>query len=136
VTLAIVNHLEGVQPQHLEGFFVGWPKGPSPQTHLDILQNATAVAIAWNEAADRVVGFANAISDGVLSAYIPLLEVLPDWQGQGLGKALIESLLGDLDDLYMIDIVCDESLTPFYEDLGFVALTGMARRNYIAQAGK
>ncbi len=28
-----------------------------------------------------VVGFVNALSDGRLSAYIPLLEVLPDYRG-------------------------------------------------------
>ena len=33
--------------------------------------------------AGRVVGFVTAISDGVLSAYIPLLEVLPEYQGAG-----------------------------------------------------
>ncbi|WP_338055248.1 GNAT family N-acetyltransferase [Shimazuella alba] len=33
------------------------------------------------------------MSDGVLSAYIPLLGVLPAYQNQGIGKILVESLL-------------------------------------------
>ena len=91
--------------------------------------------MAVDTASGRVVGFANAISDGVLTAYIPLLEVLPDWQGRGIGRRLIERLSEQLDDLYMIDIVCDESLASFYEPLGFRTLTGMARRNYANQTG-
>jgi len=67
---------------------------------------------------ERVVGFVTAISDGVLSAYVPLLEVLPDHQGRGIGSELVRRLLDRLGDLYMIDVVCDENVVPFYERLG------------------
>jgi len=70
----------------------------------------------------RVVGFVTAISDGVLSAYIPLLEVLPDFQGRGVGKELTRRLLAQLDGLYMVDLSCDEELVPFYEALGLTRL--------------
>ena len=70
----------------------------------------------------RVVGFITAISDGVLSAYIPLLEVLPDFQGRGVGKELTRRLLTQLDGLYMVDLSCDEELVPFYEALGLARL--------------
>lgn len=62
----------------LSGFFVGWPDPPSPERHLQILKNSRFVVIAVDDQASRVVGFVNAVSDGILSAYIPLLEVLPD----------------------------------------------------------
>jgi ribosomal protein S18 acetylase RimI-like enzyme len=70
----------------------------------------------------RVVGFITAISDGVLSAYIPLLEVLPDHQGRGIGKELTRRLLAQLEGLYMVDLSCDEDLVPFYEPLGLMRL--------------
>ena len=63
-----------------------------------------------------------AISDGVISAYIPLLEVLPDFQGRGIGKELTGRLLEELDGLYMVDLSCDEELVPFYEGLGLTRL--------------
>ncbi|MFT4968487.1 MAG: ribosomal protein S18 acetylase RimI-like enzyme [Chitinophagales bacterium] len=34
----------------------------------------------------KVIGFINAISDKTLSAYLPLIEVLPSYQKQGVGK--------------------------------------------------
>jgi len=129
--------LDGIDPARLAGFFVGWPSPPSPETHLRILQGSSHVVVAWDTEAERVVGFINAVSDGVLSAYIPLLEVLPDYQGLGIGRTLVEHLMERLDTFYMVDLVCDESVQPFYEllGLGFHRATAMARRNYFAQSG-
>lgn len=74
--------LEGITAVQLAGgFFEGWPNPPSPETHLRILKGSYAVSIAIND--DQVVGFVNAISDGVSSAFIPLLEVLPTYPGAG-----------------------------------------------------
>lgn len=129
------TNLAGIAAAELEGFFVGWPTPPDPATHLRMLDNAYAVAIAVDTETGRIVGFANAISDGVLSAYIPLLEVLPDWQGQGIGTRLIEVLGEQLDGLYMVDIVCDAELEAFYAPLGFRALTAMSKRHYANQSG-
>lgn len=128
--------LEGITPRRLKGFFVDWPSPPDPQTHLRILKNSYAIELAVDTGEDRVIGFANAISDGVLTAYIPLLEVLPEWFGQGIGSRLIQRLCRQLDDLYMIDLCCDAQLESFYEPLGFHKSTGMVRRNYEHQAGR
>jgi len=54
----------------------------------------------------------------VLSAYIPLLEVLPEWQGRGIGTELMRRLLDRLRGLYMVDLCCDAELEPFYRRLG------------------
>jgi len=70
-----------------------------------------------------------AISDGVLAAYIPLLEVRRAWRGRGIGAELVRRLLAQLDAVYMVDVVCDADLVPFYQRFGMVPLAGMARRN-------
>lgn len=120
--------LVGVEPEQLEGFFVDWPKPPSAERHLEILRGSSHVVLAKDGA--RVVGFVTAISDGVLSAYIPLLEVLPDYQGRGIGTELVRLLLARLGDLYMIDLSCDEDVVPFYERLGLQRWdAGMGIRN-------
>ena len=128
------SNLDGVAATHLQDFFVGWPDPPSDHTLLRILTGAYAVNLALDDQ-DQVIGFAYAVSDGVLAAYIPLLEVLPAHHGQGIGTSLIQGLLAQLEDLYMIDIVCDAALEAFYAPMGFVALTGMAKRNYARQNG-
>ncbi len=122
------GELTGVGPQHLDGFFVGWPSPPSPERHLEVLRRSSHVVLARD--GERVVGFVTAISDGVLSAYIPLLEVLPDYQGRGIGTELVRRLLARLDGLYMVDLCCDEDVVGFYERLGLSRWdAGMGVRN-------
>ena len=80
----------------------------------------------------RVVGFVNAVGDGVLAAYVPCLEVLPAWQGQGIGSELVRRILDALESRYMVDLVCDEDVVPFYERLGFAPYRAMIRRDRVA----
>ena len=119
----------------LKGFFVGWSSPPSPSTHLEILKNSDYVVLAFDEDSKEVVGFITAISDNVLSAHIPLLEVQPAYQKQGIGRALVERLLRRLSHLYMVDVMCDPNIQPFYEKLGMKKANGMMIRNYAFQAG-
>ncbi|OCA84182.1 acetyltransferase [Bacillus sp. FJAT-27225] len=126
--------LEGVTPEMLGGFFVGWPNPPKESTFLKLLENSYRVVVAVDKG--RLVGFITAISDGVLSAYIPLLEVLPDYQGHGVGKELVRRMTDELGDLYMIDLLCDEELQPFYESVGMRPASGMMVRNYSRQSGE
>lgn len=125
----------GASASSLEGFFEGWPDPPSPDTLKAILEGSDAVALALEEVSGEVIGFATAITDGVLCGYIPLLEVRSPWRRKGIGKALVRRLLDRLARLYMIDLVCDEDLVPFYEDLGFQRGTAMVLRRYERQSG-
>jgi ribosomal protein S18 acetylase RimI-like enzyme len=84
--------------------------------------------------AGPVVGFITAISDGVSAAYIPHLEVLPAYQGRGIGSELVRRMLARLRGLYMIDLTCDPDVQPFYARLGMRPSTGMLVRNYDRQA--
>ena len=58
-----------------------------------LLKNSAEVVLAVDEETGAVIGFINAVSDGVLSAYIPLLEVLPEYRGRGIGRALVKQML-------------------------------------------
>ncbi|MFV9505173.1 MAG: GNAT family N-acetyltransferase [Oscillochloridaceae bacterium umkhey_bin13] len=128
--------LEDVNADHLHGFFVGWPSPPSPATHLRLLQGSQHVILARDSATGQVVGFITALSDGVLSAYIPHLEVLPAYQGQGIGSTLVRNMLAQLHALYMIDLICDPPVQPFYARLGLRPWSGMVVRNYDRQSGE
>ncbi len=121
--------------QLMGGFFVGWPNPPSTEKHLELLQNSYACILALDDTSNEVVGFVNAVSDGVLTAYIPLLEVLPAYQKQGIGAALMERIIAKLSHLYMIDLLCDVELQSFYSQFAMRPATGMLIRNYENQAG-
>lgn len=77
---------------------------------------------------DRVVGFVNAISDGVLAAYIPLLEVRPECQRQGIGSELMRTLFRELEGLMMIDLCCDPEMQGYYKRLDMFPLPAMRKR--------
>ncbi len=130
-----IDHIDGVLPQHLDGFFVGWPDPPSPETHLRLLDESDEIVLAFDDESRRVVGFVTAITDGVLSAYIPFLEVLPEFQRRGVGRELVRRMLDRLSGLYMVDLVCDAQLQPFYESLGMRPAGAMVIRNHQHQSG-
>ena len=132
-----VDTIEGIAPEQLQGFFEGWPNPPSPETHLRILAAADHVVLAVDGDSGQVVGFINAISDGVLAdATIPLLEVLPAYRGQGIGSELVRRMRARPGDLYAVDLMCDPEVQPFYESLGMHPAVGMRMRNYALQSGK
>ncbi|NJP38892.1 GNAT family N-acetyltransferase [Alkalicoccus luteus] len=130
-----VMSLETITSEMLQGFFADWPQFPDPETHLLLLRQSWKVIIALDEQRNKVAGFITAISDGVLSAYIPLLEVLPSYKNQGIGKELVTRMLHECSGLYMIDLCCDDDLTGYYHSLGFRKTNGMMKRNYDAQTG-
>lgn len=117
----------------LAGFFVGWPNPPSEEALRKILHNSQHICLAIQN--QKLVGFINAISDQVLSAYIPLLEVLPEFQKMGIGRELVKRMKSELTRYYMIDVTCDENVTSFYGPLGFRQGTAMMIRNYQNQDG-
>lgn len=122
-----VSELDAAQ---LAGFFVGWPVAPTAEQHLAVLRGSYRVVVARDDDRDgRVVGFVNAVSDGVLTAFVPWLEVLPEYQGRGIGAELVGRLLARLEHLYSVDLTCDPELRGYYEQLGLRPLQGMGTRN-------
>lgn len=126
--ISYTDSIEGITAERLGGFFVGWPNPPSSQTHLRLLANSYRIVLAIDDKTGNVVGFITAISDGVLSAYVPLLEVLPAYQGQGIGQNLIGRMLDKLSGMYMVDLLCDKKLESFYARFGMKPANGMSIR--------
>jgi ribosomal protein S18 acetylase RimI-like enzyme len=120
---------DGLTDSELSAFFVDWPRPPSNEQRRRVLEAASEVILARNNLGE-LVGFVTAITDGVFAAYIPLLEVLPSAQGHGIGRTLVQRMLARLQACYMIDLVCDEDVVAFYEQLGGSRLDGVGWRNY------
>ena len=127
------SSLEDITAEMLHGFFVDWSNPPSRESHLRLLKGSYIVWLAIDKHSKNVIGFITAISDGVLSAYIPLLEVLPKYQNKGIGKELVTRMLDSLKHLYMVDLLCDRHLQKYYSKFGMASATGAALRNYKRQ---
>jgi ribosomal protein S18 acetylase RimI-like enzyme len=121
---------QGINAAMLKGFFVGWKKPHTPETHLEILEKSAYIVLALDTETGKVVGFITAISDSVQSAFIPLLEVLPEYQHQNIGSSLVKRMLEKLKHIYAIDLMCDHKLQGFYQKLGMMPSVGMVVRNY------
>ena len=101
---------------------------------MAILEGSDLVVLALSERC-RVVGFVTAITDGVSCAYIPHLEVLPGWQGDGIGTELMRRMLTRLTRIRAVDLICDDDVRGFYERLGFKASRGMVIRQHPSRIG-
>lgn len=125
-----------IAAHQLQGFFVGWNRHPSAMTHKALLESSDFAVMAIDRSTNRVVGFITAITDGVLSASIPFLEVLPEYQGRGIGSELVRGMLRQLAHFYMVDLVCEESLISFYSRFGFAPCRAMSLRRYDRVPGR
>ncbi len=131
--ITYTDSLEGITAEHLRGepqggFFAGWSRTLTPETHLRTLQGADGIVLAIDDATGSIVGYITMITDGVLSAFIPNIEVLVAYQGQGIGSELMRRMFDKLKAIPNIDLMCDSAVQPFYTRFGMQALGGMAIR--------
>jgi len=131
------DSLDGIKPEMLQGFFVGWKTPHTPERHLEILKNSDHMLLAVDTDENQAVGFITALSDNIQAAFIPMLEVLPEYQGRGIGTELTRMMLETVDHIQAIDLTCDKHLQPFYEKFGMLKSVGMVIRKYLKdQAGQ
>src|SRR5690242_12226838 len=123
------DSLDGITPDHLRGgFFAEWSKPLTPEIHLRTLRGCAAVVLAIDDSTGNVVGYVTLLTDWVLSAFIPNLEVLAAYQGQGIGTELMQRLFARLENIPNIDLLCDPGVVPFYARLGMIPCGGMVIR--------
>ncbi len=70
---------------------------------------------------EKLVAYIDSVSNGVTDAYIQDLMVHPDYQRRGIGTDLMRKMMKHLKEnrIYMISVIYDESIKPFYERFGF-----------------
>ena len=120
-----------ITEEHLKGYFKDWKYPLTPKEHIDTLKGSTHFIVAIDDDTNNVVGFVTALSDGINSGFIPLLEVLPPYKGRGIGTKLMQKILLKLKDIPNIDLTCDPDLQPFYERLKMQKSHGMILRKYL-----
>ncbi|MEN9203555.1 MAG: GNAT family N-acetyltransferase [Thermostichus sp. DG_1_6_bins_120] len=101
---------------------VGWSRRPIHKVKK-ALQHSFLVVSMWQKRGSyrRLIGFARATSDHAFNATIWDVVVHPDFQGRGLGKALMGKVIQELraQDISNITLFADQGVVSFYERLGF-----------------
>ncbi len=94
-----------------------WSSAEKPTQLLAALRNSHALVAARMDG--RLVGLGNAISDGHLVVYFPHMLVHPDFQRQGIGRAMMNALLEKYAGFHQKMLTADGDAVAFYQSLGF-----------------
>jgi GNAT superfamily N-acetyltransferase len=97
----------------------GWQRRVADAERFRKMMGATARAVVALEDS-RVVGFARALCDEVSNGYISMVAVARDRRSRGIGRRLIEQLIGDDPDITWV-LRAGRDSRGFWERLGFNA---------------
>nr|YP_009295219.1 GCN5-like N-acetyltransferase [Dasya binghamiae]AOH77231.1 GCN5-like N-acetyltransferase [Dasya binghamiae] len=102
---------------------VGWVKRPIKKVKIAI-DNSFLIACLfyYKHNKKQLIGFARATSDNSFNATIWDVVIHPDFQGQGLGKELMNQIIKYLRyyDISTITLFADPQVIKFYKHLGFI----------------
>ncbi|HEY9647779.1 MAG TPA: GNAT family N-acetyltransferase [Chroococcidiopsis sp.] len=95
-----------------------WARDRQPEEWAIAIANSKPVVTAWD--GDRLIGFSRATSDGIYRATIWDVAIHPDYQGAGLGRKLVETVLmhphvNRVERVYLMTT----NQQRFYERIGF-----------------
>ncbi|MDJ0677860.1 MAG: GNAT family N-acetyltransferase [Calothrix sp. MO_167.B42] len=103
---------------------VGWSRRPLRKVKKAI-EHSFLVASMWQVRGNkkRLIGFARATSDHAFNATIWDVVVHPEFQNQGLGKALMKYILKQLrsEEISNVTLFADPHVVEFYKGLGFMS---------------
>ena len=110
-------------------FQVGWPARPVYKVEAALKNSYMVVSLTLRVTrpsqppSDRLIGLARATSDHAFNATIWDVLVDPEFQGQGLGKAMVEQMVRSLlrKDIGNITLFADAKVLEFYRQMGFEA---------------
>ena len=121
----IIKHNELSADEFIHLWESVWGQGPTPeQTKLAMDNTLFRVSVFDG---GKIIAVARVIGDMGLCYYIKDVIVLPEYQGRGVGRKLIEELLkfvdehGVPDTQIFVELCAMPDKIPFYEKFGFSA---------------
>lgn len=105
--------------RELEDLFlsVEWSSGHFPDKLVIAMENFSTVVSAWD--GKKLVGMICAMDDGIMNAYVHYLLVDPAYQGQEIGRTLVDKIKEHYSDFMRIALIAYDDELSFYENCGF-----------------
>ena len=103
---------------------VGWTNYThQPEMLEQALSHSLVIYLALD--GDAVVGLIRLVGDGFSSVLVQDLIVLPSYQSQGIGSALMKQALEDFKEVYQVQLATEqtEKNVGFYRSIGFETLS-------------
>jgi GNAT superfamily N-acetyltransferase len=94
-----------------------WSSAEKPDQLLAALRNSHSLVTARLNG--QLIGIGNAISDGHLVVYFPHMLVLPNHQGQGVGRQMMRAMQSKYSGFHQQMLTADGKAIDFYKSLGF-----------------
>jgi GNAT superfamily N-acetyltransferase len=128
------DDIDAVDLKELSNLYRIAPLGDKPPEALaTVFGNSMFTCFVY--AGTTLVGAGRALADGLDCAYIADVAVHPEYQGRGLGTAIIQRLLASAEGHKKIILYANPGAEPFYDQLGFLRMkTAMAIWNDPARA--
>jgi ribosomal protein S18 acetylase RimI-like enzyme len=96
----------------------GWSRKVEDTAKFQKLIEHSQIALVAIEDG-QVVGFMRALSDGIFNGYISMLVVAREFQGRGIGSALMRQAMGMNLEITWVLRADRDGVAGFYERLGF-----------------
>ncbi|OXM16223.1 GNAT family N-acetyltransferase [Paenibacillus herberti] len=101
---------------------VGWGTIDTEMTEQSIANSVYAVVVVFD---GEVIGMGRIVGDGAMYFYIQDVAVLPEHQGEGIGKMIVEQLLAYIkkckykNGIAFVGLFASHGNDKFYESYGF-----------------
>jgi ribosomal protein S18 acetylase RimI-like enzyme len=96
----------------------GWGhRTGSSEYFMQLINNSQRTAVALRGA--RIVGFARGITDGLSNGYLSMVVVDDQYRRAGIGRKLVEHVMGDNPDITWVLRAGREGAEAFFARLGF-----------------
>lgn len=96
----------------------GWGHRTGSTEHFALLiKNSQRTAVAVR--GEQIIGFARGISDGLSNGYLSMVVVDDQHRREGIGRALVEHIMGDNPDITWVLRAGREGAEAFFASLGF-----------------
>ncbi len=100
----------------------GWThRAGNPARFAALISNTPRSAVAF--AGREVIGFARGITDGLSNGYLSMVVVSPEHRRQGIGRALVQHVMGGNTHITWVVRAGHEGASGFFARLGFSAST-------------
>ncbi|MCX4218387.1 MULTISPECIES: GNAT family N-acetyltransferase [Pseudomonas] len=96
----------------------GWGHRTGTAEHFaQLVQNSQRTAVALS--GQQIVGFARGLTDGLSNGYLSMVVVDGQHRRSGIGRALVEHVMGDNTDITWVLRAGREGAEAFFASLGF-----------------